>query len=230
MSQNFVINRYSELVSTNDFALELIKNNQAIQNQVIVADVQTGGKGRLGRNWVSPAGNLYFSIILKNPKNTDSSNLSFVAAVAFGESLNSKNIKYKWPNDILLEEKKIAGILLEKDRDFVVIGVGVNLISNPDKTNYPASNLQDCGVICKKDDLLKQFLDNFSDLYQKWQDFGFTPIRNSWLAKAWNIDKEINVNLASKSAKGIFKDLDQSGNLILNVNNQDLSIASGEIF
>jgi BirA family biotin operon repressor/biotin-[acetyl-CoA-carboxylase] ligase len=227
---NFTINHYSELASTNDSALELIKNSQAAQNQVILADLQTGGKGRLGRNWVSPKGNLYFSLILKAHKNLENSNLSFVAASALGEALNLENVNYKWPNDILLSEQKIAGILLEKDGDFIVLGIGVNLISNPDQTNYPASNLKDSGIVLEKIDLLKNFLDKFVILQQKWLDFGFLPIRNLWLAKAFNLEKEINVNLPNQSLKGVFKDLDQNGNLILNVNNQNLSIASGEIF
>ncbi|MFT6105934.1 MAG: BirA family biotin operon repressor/biotin-[acetyl-CoA-carboxylase] ligase [Rickettsiales bacterium] len=228
--QKFIIDHHSEISSTNDFALELIKNNQAISNQVILSDAQNGGKGRLGRSWISPQGNLYFSIILKIPEGIDFSNLSFVAAVALGEAINLKKINYKWPNDILLEGKKIAGILLEKDGDFLVIGIGVNLISNPTKTNYPAGNLKDLGIDLEKTDLLKSFLDQFSNLQQKWHSFGFSPIRNLWLLRAWNVGKEINANLQNESIKGIFKDLDQNGNLILNVDNQDLIISSGEIF
>jgi BirA family biotin operon repressor/biotin-[acetyl-CoA-carboxylase] ligase len=174
-------------------------------------------------------GNLYFSLILKTPKNIDFSNLSFLVAVALGEALNLKEINYKWPNDILLSGKKIAGILLEKDGDFIVVGVGVNLISNPDKTNYPAGNLKDLGINLEKINLLKSFLDQFKNLQQEWHDFGFLPIRNLWLEKAFHIGKEINVNLPDNSLKGIFKNLDKDGNLVLTVNNEEILISSGEI-
>lgn len=232
--QNFTINHYDQISSTNDLALELIRNNQIQENQVIICNSQTSGKGRIGRNWVSPNGNLYFSLILKTPQNINSSNLSFLAAVALGEALNLDQINYKWPNDILLQGKKIAGILIEKDANFIVLGVGVNLISNPEQTNYPSVNLKDCGINLEKIDLLKSFLDKFSNLNQEWLNFGFAPIRNLWLKKAFNLGKKINIRLkdgsSQKCPSGIFLDLDQDGNLVLNVEGQNILISSGEIF
>lgn len=228
--QNFLINHYAELASTNDLALELIKNNQAMSNQVILADFQTKGKGRIGRNWVSPKGNLYFSVILKLPNLENSAQLSFVAACALGEALNRQEINYKWPNDLLFNGKKIAGILLEKDADFVVIGIGVNLVSHPENTNYPATNLKECGLDFDAVKLLKDFLDQLAILKQKWQDFGFKPIRNLWIEKAFNLGKEIKVSSLAKSPTGIFVNLDDDGNLILQANGEEILISSGEIF
>jgi len=235
--KNFVIKHFNQVESTNSLAWELAKSHQIDHNQIILADIQTGGKGRMGRSWASPVGNLYFSLLLKPQKSIDiSSQISFVAAVAMGLAIaefaqNTAQINYKWPNDILIAGKKIAGILLQSDEGFVVLGVGVNINSHPKNTSYPATNLQNEGFVMKnKEDLLNKFLDNFADLYQKWQDFGFEPIRNLWLKQAFNLNKEITANLANESLKGVFKDLDKNGNLILEYQKQTKIISSAEIF
>ena len=235
--KNFTISHLEQVESTNSLALNLIKSYQINHNHIILADYQTGGKGRMGRNWVSPIGNLYFSLSLKPQKSIAiNSQLSFLAAVAMGLALSelSKNqleINYKWPNDILLSGKKVAGILLESDMDFLVLGIGVNIKSHPEQTTYPACNLDEQGFeAVDKINLLEKFLDNFSDLYQKWLDFGFVPIRNLWLEKAFNLNQEITVNLPNQSLRGTFKNLDEQGNLILEVNGKTQLIASGEVF
>jgi BirA family transcriptional regulator, biotin operon repressor / biotin---[acetyl-CoA-carboxylase] ligase len=235
--KNFTIKNFNQVESTNSLAWELAKSHQIDHNQIILANSQTGGKGRMGRSWASPSGNLYFSLLLKPQKPiVTSSQLSFVAAVSMGLAIaefsqNDAQINYKWPNDILISGKKIAGILLQSDEGFVVLGVGVNINSHPKNTNYPATNLQDEGVVVKnKEALLNKFLDNFADLYQKWQDFGFEPIRNLWLKQAFNLNKEITANLVGESLKGIFKDLDKNGNLVLEYQKQVKIISSAEIF
>lgn len=233
--QNFIINHYQELESTNSLALQMIKNNSIHHNQIILADLQNSGRGRMGRNWASPQGNLYFSLVLKSQKSINQiSQISFLAAVSAGLAIaefgDEKKINYKWPNDILIDGKKTVGILLEKDADFVVVGIGVNINSHPEQTSYPAYNLENSGFVVDKETLLKKFLDHFSDLYQKWQNFGFVPIRNLWLSKAYNLGKEINVNLPNESLKGVFKNLDADGNLILQIGDKARIIASGEVF
>lgn len=234
--QDFIINHYQELESTNCLALQLIKNNSINHNQIILADLQTAGKGRMGKNWASPEGNLYFSLILKPQKPINiSAQLSFLSAVAMGLTLAKfgaeKKINYKWPNDILIDGKKVAGILLESDADFVVLGVGVNIKFYPENTTYPATSLhQEDFIISNKENLLKKFLENFSNLYQKWLNFGFAPIRNLWLAEAFNLGKEIKVNLPGKSLSGVFKDVNKEGNLVLEIDGKVVLIGSGEVF
>lgn len=235
--KNFTINHLEQVESTNSLALSLVKSYQINHNHIILADSQTGGKGRMGRNWVSPIGNLYFSLVLKPNKSIAvNSQLSFLASIAMGLAIagfskNNQEINYKWPNDILLSSKKVAGILLESDADFLVLGIGVNIKSNPKQTTYPACNLDEQGFRpVDKINLLEKFLDNFSDLYQKWLGFGFMPIRNLWLEKAFNLNQEITVNLPSQSLRGIFKNLDEQGNLILEVSGKTQLIASGEVF
>lgn len=233
----FQIYHHPSLPSTNSFALEQIKNHQINHNHVIIADAQTGGKGRMGRNWVSPMGNLYFSLVLKSPKTiAQNGEISFIASVAVKDSLRefdvsgSSEIKLKWPNDILLNGKKVSGILLESDGEFIVVGVGININSNPDNTSYPATNLENEGFArIDKMELLNKFLNHFENLYQEWLSFGFLPIRNLWIKDAFNLNKQINVNLPNQSLTGIFKDLDKNGNLVLNADGQEILISSGEI-
>ena len=243
--KSFTIDSLEEVDSTNRLTFNLAKANKINHNYVIISKKQTAGKGRYGRTWESFNGNLYFSILLKpNNQNLDLvSTLSFVSAVAIGlsiEELKTKStpkISYKWPNDILINNNKTAGILLESDinqnqLNFVIIGIGVNIIGNPINTTYPATNLKQEGFLeISPENLLKKFLDNFSDLYEKWINFGFKPIRNLWLENAFNLNKEIAVNLANKKIKGLFKDLDGNGNLVLEIENKEtIIISSGEIF
>ncbi len=235
--KNFTIKHFEQVESTNSLALSLARTYQIDHNHIILTDSQTGGKGRMGRSWASPVGNLYFSLALKPQKSiATNSQLSFVAAVAMGLAIaefskDAKEINYKWPNDILLEGRKVAGILLESDADFVILGIGINIKSHPEQTSYPACNLDGQGFeITDKINLLEKFLDNFSNLYQKWLDFGFTPIRNLWLERAFNLNQEIAVNLPNQSLRGIFRNLDEQGNLLLEINNQIQLIASGEVF
>ena len=243
--KNFTINIHHQLESTNSFALELGKKNQIHHNHIILAKKQTAGKGRYGRVWESGEGNLYFSLFLKpqNKSAAEIANLSFVSAAAMqaaiGEFSPQKNLKIlgKWPNDILINDRKTAGILLESDAhqnqiNFVVIGIGVNLIDHPDNTIFPATSLSNEGFgTILPEDLLSKFLEKFENLYKNWQDFGFKPIRNLWLQNAYNLNKEISVNLANQKVQGIFKDLDESGNLVLEMHNGEIKmISSGEIF
>jgi BirA family biotin operon repressor/biotin-[acetyl-CoA-carboxylase] ligase len=196
----------------------------------------------MSRNWVSQIGNLYFSLVLKpNKPIALASQISFIAAVAVGLAVEKfalsakEKLSHKWPNDILFDGKKLAGILLESDEPqkmdgFVVLGIGININSHPTETSYPACNLAGQKIVIEdKINLLKEFLDNFASLYQKWLDFGFAPIRNLWLQKAFNLNKEISVNLPDKSLKGIFRDLDKEGNLVLEIDGKTILISSGEI-
>jgi BirA family biotin operon repressor/biotin-[acetyl-CoA-carboxylase] ligase len=238
------ISYYKEVSSTNSVAFQLAKSGEITNNHVIVAEKQSAGRGRYGKDWDSASGNLFLSLILKPEKPTNTiSQISFIAAIAMGETIsdlnntnNDVNLSYKWPNDILLNHKKVSGILLESDLcdqlvNFVVLGLGLNINSHPNDTNYPAINLKELDIdFPSRDFLIKEFLNNFTIFYQKWLDFGFLPIRNLWLEKAYKINQEININLSNKTLKGIFKDLDRDGNLVVSVDGKTQLISSGEIF
>lgn len=240
--KNFTIKSYDQLPSTNDLAFDLAVSGQISHNHVILAKTQTAGKGRFDRVWQSPLGNLYFSIVIRSDTQAaEIPLLSFVASVAMRIAIekcdgNRNSILHKWPNDILINQKKVCGILLKshllQDRsDFVVIGIGVNIDSHPENTIYPASNLKAEKITANPEILLKIFLDEFSDLYENWRHYGFKATRNLWLQNAFNLNKKITVNLPDKKLSGLFGDLDYNGNLILKLSNQEiLKISSGEIY
>lgn len=214
--KNFVIHQFDELESTNKTALELGSLGKISNREIILAKTQSAGRGRMDRRWISPEGNLYFSLLLK--PNVDLGKipqLSFVGIAAL--RLAIKNSLVKWPNDLLIEEKKVAGLLLESkisgtNCEFVVIGIGVNLVSNPSKTIFPASNLKDFGIENSPEEMLKSFLDEFEKLYQNWLDFGFAGIRQIWMQKAYRLNEEIKCG----DEFGTFLGIDDEGNLLLN--------------
>lgn len=234
---NFNIYHFDEINSTNVKAYEMANLGNLKDHEIILSDKQNQGRGRLDRSWVSPTGNLYFSLLLK-PKIAISKahELSFLAIAALFlaiEEILPKNTKInlKWPNDLLLDEKKAAGILLESkingaDLDFVVIGIGVNILSNPQNVLFSATNLKEFGVEISNIELLKKFLEKFEDLYQNYLEFGFKKARNIWLRKAFRFKEEVTVN---QNIKGIFENFDEEGNLILRVGSELRKITSGDV-
>ncbi len=238
--KNFTIHEFEELESTNKTAFELASLNKISDKEIILAKKQTGGKGRKDRSWESPEGNLYFSILLK-PKITIKkiSQISFVAATALKLTLQElltvncqpSTVKNKWPNDLLIDEKKCAGILLEskinqQDCEFVVLGIGVNLVSNPENTIFPATNLKNFNIEISAEKILEIFLNNFEKFYQNFLDFGFNNIRKIWLEGAYRLNQEIVVD---KKIRGIFRDFDEEGNLILEIENKLEKISVGDV-
>jgi BirA family biotin operon repressor/biotin-[acetyl-CoA-carboxylase] ligase len=260
---DFIIHEFDELESTNLQALNLARNKQIFEKEIIVAGAQTKGRGRMERSWQSPKGNLYFSLVLQ-PKVelVKISQISFIAAVAlrkalegifqysFDEKMNlvdanisaelqtppslmrsglSQKVQNKWPNDILVNGKKIGGILIENDANLVVLGVGVNVLSNPQNTIFPAANLAEFGVELLPQKLLEKFLDEFEIFYKNWLDFGFVGVRNSWLQGAFRLGEEIKVNLGKKVLVGGFEDLDLEGNLVVRVGGEVVKVFYGDV-
>ena len=238
--KNFTIHQYDELESTNKLAFELANNGQLQENEIILADSQTRGKGRLNRDWVSPKGNLSFSLILKPQINkSQTHHLSFIAICALRQTIEeiSQNsdlkIENKWPNDLIINNKKLAGILLESkigsSLEFCILGIGLNINSNPKNTIFPAGNLNDLNILAKKDEILEIFLNNFQKLYQNYQNFGFKTIRTLWLQKAYKLNQEITVNLGQERLTGIFRNLDNEGNLELEIDQKLQKITTADI-
>ena len=242
--KNYLIHQFDEVESTNDLAFSLAENKQIFANQIIVSNKQNKGRGRLNRNWESPIGNLYFSLTLQ-PKIAieKTSQISFVAVcalqIAVEKIFQQQNIvvkiQNKWPNDLLIDQKKVAGILLEskisnKICDFVILGIGVNINSNPTQTLFPSTNIKKffCEISASK--MLEFFLEEFEDLYENWLNFGFKNIRNLWHKNAYNLNSQIRINLGNSYAEGIFQEIDEEGNLVIkNHNNETKKISFGDV-
>ena len=232
--------------STNDEAKTLARQGAA-GGTLVWADEQTAGRGRRGRAWLSPPGNLYFSLV-QRPDGTpaEAAQLGFVSALGLGEALleltgRALRLSYKWPNDLLVDGRKLAGILLESETgtgegvDFVVIGAGTNLASKPDSVEFPATSLAERGFGDVTPALLLQtFVRHFADWAQRWRSEGFGPVRAAWLARASGVGEDIRVRLERSTLTGRFHDLDQDGALLLDAPPEQgggrRRIAAGEVF
>ncbi len=236
------LRHHGTLRSTNDEAKALARAGEPA-GTVVWADAQTAGRGRRGRTWVSPRGNLYCTLILR-PRGAPAviAQLGFAAALAVGETLvpslgDADALRYKWPNDVLVNGRKIAGILLESETsapeavDFVVVGIGVNLASAPPATEYPATSLAaERAAPLAPGRVLEMLVRYFDDWYRRWCDAGFAPVRAAWLARAGGLGEDVRVRLERVTHEGRFLDLDAEGALILEQPAGTRRIAAGEVF
>ncbi len=231
--------RFKSLDSTNDMA-KRIADNGIGHGTIIIADSQTNGRGRKGKKWISESGNLYMSAILEPDINMAiSPQLSFVTSLAIRDvlkkHLSKQNIELKWPNDVLIDRKKISGILIESyiknNKQYIIIGIGVNVNSFPMDIDYPAISLYEYDVKnLKPAELASDIVDSFFIWYDRWLESGFAPIRESWLKNTTNLGKKIEVTLRGESVQGKFSDMGIDGSLILELEDGSFeSIQSGEI-
>jgi len=224
--------------STNDHAKSLAKNGYP-HGTIVRARAQTAGKGRHGNTWVSFDGNLYMSLVLRPDMNAAlTGQLSFLAAVSLaevlGEILPKENkIDLKWPNDVLLNGKKVAGILLETETNgvrpvnWVVIGLGLNVVGAPEG----AVCLKHLGVETTADDMLEKIANRMVALYGIWKAKGFAPIQQSWMQFACRLGETINVRMSQETLSGKFLGIDSSGALLLEMEDgSKKQIASGEVY
>jgi BirA family transcriptional regulator, biotin operon repressor / biotin---[acetyl-CoA-carboxylase] ligase len=205
----------------------------------IVAREQGLGRGRHGRNWKSPAGNLHLTVVFPAPcALRDQPKLGFVAGVALWTTAKAllpaeTSVALKWPNDLLLAGAKVAGLLVEGlgNGAAVAIGIGVNIVEHPDNTPYPADHLQSFSPNLTAEDLLQKLslalkseLDCFSD------GSGFPLIRQRWLAAAAHLNQTIHIRSTDSQVQGVFKDIDADGRLLLETANGMVRIDAGDVF
>ena len=234
--------KHARIASTNEEARRLGRAGEPAR-RVVWANEQTAGRGRRGRPWASPPGNLYLSLLLRPdcPAGT-AAQLSFVAGVALADGLagilpEAAAISCKWPNDILLGGRKIAGILLESEiaengrLAFLIVGVGVNLLSSPKDAEFPATSLAEAGAPpVAPARLLERFLADFDAWERRWREDGFAPVRAAWLARASFLGEQVQVRLDTAGFCGRFLDIDAEGALLLEAAGERRRIAAGAVF
>jgi BirA family biotin operon repressor/biotin-[acetyl-CoA-carboxylase] ligase len=219
------IARLERVGSTNDEARALALAGDA-GRLWIVADEQTHGRGRKGRFWSSPPGNLYASALIVDPcPPALAAQLGFVAGVALAqavEDLGGVEFALKWPNDLLWRGAKVAGLLAESltttDKRFAcVVGVGVNCRSAPEGLAYPVASLaQALGREIGPDALFLRLATRFHEALGLWErGTGFSDIRALWLAVAAGIGDPIRVSDPRGAREGLFDGLDAGGRLML---------------
>jgi BirA family transcriptional regulator, biotin operon repressor / biotin---[acetyl-CoA-carboxylase] ligase len=227
--------------STNSDARKLATDG-ACEGTLVWAKSQGAGRGRRGRDWVSPPGNLYASLVLRPQcAPATAAQISFVAALAIRSAVanllpDGADVQLKWPNDVLVDRKKVAGILLEShlvsggQLDWLVVGTGVNIASHPDNVERPATSLQALGSEAQIAGVLKAYADAMQSWYQCWQAEGFGPVRTAWLANAWGQGGPVEVRLGKETFHGIFEDLDDTGALIVSTGDGNRLVSAGDVF
>jgi BirA family biotin operon repressor/biotin-[acetyl-CoA-carboxylase] ligase len=223
--------------STNEEALKLGRAGERAPLWV-VAKHQTAGRGRRGRTWVSEPGNLYASLLLVDPSPPDRfPELSFVAALALHDAVTGRipglagRVVLKWPNDLLIDRNKFAGILVEGEGTTVVIGIGVNCVHHPDGTEYPATDLAAAGLRATPESLFGPLSAAIVARLAQWdRGAGFAAIRNDWLSRAAGLGKPVRVKTADGELAGQFDGIDGSGRLVLRRADGTMqAIAAGDV-
>lgn len=203
---NYKLISFDKIPSTQTYALNMIADGRARARTVIMAEAQSAGRGRYKRTWVSHHGNLYVSFIFdaeeRDPR------LSYVVAVAIAETLISFGIKptIKWPNDILIDGKKVCGVLIEYSGRFVVVGIGINIKSNPTVENYQTTKLDNYADV-QKSELLNRLMRNMD----KWMRAEFSAVRARWMELAAALNKVVKYRGENVELIGI----NENGALIL---------------
>jgi BirA family biotin operon repressor/biotin-[acetyl-CoA-carboxylase] ligase len=231
----YSLRHFADIDSTNDEAKREAAAG-ADAGLVVWADRQSAGRGRQGRAWQSPPGNLYCSILLRPQRPAfDVAQLSFAAALAACDALAPWQPRCKWPNDVLIDGRKVAGILLETEAvgtnvAWLVVGIGVNLVDHPAATETPATSLAAHGGTMTPAAMLAGWCRQFDAWHRTWQARGFAPLRDAWLAHAHGLGGEIRVRYAQTETRGRFVDLDASGALVLENAEGRRHISAGAVF
>ena len=227
-----------EIDSTNAEVLRQAEHGEE-EGLALRADVQTAGRSRRGRVWFSPKGNLYLSI-LADALPATSGQVGFAAALALCEAVEAMgghdvpNLRCKWPNDLMLDDAKVAGLLLEAvpDKDQVVIGFGVNLVpTEVDNALYPVGALTCMGDAIDLDTLATHICQALQSWLGTWRTVGFAPLRRAWLDRAHGLHQPIVVQLPTESLEGTFDGLADDGALMLDQGGRTARIIpAGDVF
>jgi BirA family biotin operon repressor/biotin-[acetyl-CoA-carboxylase] ligase len=230
--------------STQSLALRLAEKGEA-SGLVVIAEQQTAGRGRLKRKWVSPKGGLWLSVILRPAITiTMSTMLPFAAALAVCDAIRESakaDAKLKWPNDVMISGKKVAGILLdmsaEADRiNYVVIGIGIN--ANNDASKLKIDRLAKPDISSIKDSTGKEVnrLELAASLLSKLEiycsvleKYGPDPIIREWKSRSDMLGKKITVVQQGRTLSGIASDIKEDGSLVLKHKRKEINVVAGDI-
>jgi BirA family biotin operon repressor/biotin-[acetyl-CoA-carboxylase] ligase len=235
----YTVRQVDETTSTN-LDVRAAAEKGAPEGLVLQAKRQKAGRGRQGRVWESPEGNLYLSILLRPDCTVREAGVySFVAALAVFDTVKavapSLEVEIKWPNDVLVGGRKICGILLESnltsDRkvDWLVVGVGINVSKHPDAALVHATSLTAEGFPVDVEAVLRLFLVHFDAWRLTYATQGFAPIRTAWRARSRT--GRVTARLANDVVEGDFVALDEDGHLLLRLaDGTEKAIAAGDVF
>jgi BirA family transcriptional regulator, biotin operon repressor / biotin---[acetyl-CoA-carboxylase] ligase len=235
--------------STNDDALRAAREGDP-GRLWIVAREQRAGRGRHGRLWTSPPGNLYATLLLLDPCDAAlAPQLGFVAGLALYEAVETvtgigvPRLGLKWPNDLILDGAKVSGLLLEAHRIgsagtlAVVIGFGLNVASAPADVPYRATSLKDAGAVTTVDAVFPVLAAAFATIFAAWSDQartngpdGFAMLRRRWLDRAAGLGTQVTLRLPTGERSGVFEGLDRTGRLQLRTNAGVELVDAGDLY
>ena len=219
MALNWRISHVETIDSTMNWARNRVLAG-APDGTVIIADSQSGGRGRRGNEWQSPVGNLYMTFIVK-PDEEQMRALPFLCALALHRAMNHEQVKLKWPNDILFQGRKLGGILIEREGNAALCGLGVNVTYAPDG----GAKKEEFASAIKPSLLVRHILQAFTPLYEdpgNWQ--------LNWMDRAAFLQETITFSHGDKKLCGVFEGIDDNGHALIRDEDGNLkSYASGEV-
>ena len=225
-----------ETGSTNADVLALAKDG-AQEGTWLRAERQTGGRGRMGRNWKSPVGNLHCSTLVRlRAGDSPATGLALVAAVAAQEALSGfapqADLRVKWPNDVMAANAKLCGMLLERGGDAIVVGIGVNVAEAPDVAGRTVTSLRALGSAADAAAVFEALITSFALWLDRWRTYGLAPVRNRWIDVAHPAGTPLRASLPDGTAvEGRFETLGEDGALILRLaNGAAHAIHAGDVF
>jgi len=239
-SSGYRLEAHDTVTSTNALALERAHDGDQ-GNLWIVSKHQTRGRGRRGRLWDTPSGNLAATtLVVGNVAPAVAATLGFVAGLSLSDALIATagdfRFELKWPNDVLAEGAKLSGILLESTiiadgRLAVAVGVGVNVVAHPSDLPYPATSLAALGCKIDAEGLLLALSDAWIDNMRLWDEGrGLTRIRERWLTRAAGLGTRVSIRVDGRVASGIFETIDDACRFVIREDdNSLLHIAAGDV-
>ena len=237
---------FEEIDSTQNFAQQIALDKKE-DGTIIIAERQTAGRGRLERKWTSPKGGIWFSVIIHPKFDVSTSTLVPIAgAVALSKSIKSildVDVSVKWPNDITMDGKKVAGMLVDasiqaNNIDYLILGIGINFDIDSKKLEKRLSkspNFYGVNSLRKKDDttppksLLKEFLVQFEKSLSQLNKGEKSKIVKEWMKRTKNLNKKIIINTSEGKVSGTFQGIDIDGALKLKTSNGMKKIFVGDV-
>lgn len=253
-SEGFRLEAHDSVGSTNALALDHARAGDPGRLWV-VSKKQESGRGRRGRVWATPEGNLAATLlVLTGGELRLAATLGFVAGLALADALDAvvpkgriaigldgasqgqNRFELKWPNDVLASGAKLAGILLESavldgGRFAVAVGIGVNIVAHPLDLPYPATSLHALGAACDAETLFLALSDAWSENARLWDEGrGLAAIRRRWLARAAGLGGEVAVRIDGNVVRGVFETIDEDCRFVIRDDDGSvLTIAAGDV-
>ena len=243
-----LLSKIEDILSFNNFQLihmesvestmTSIKKFIGTQNICMLADEQTSGIGRRGNEWISPEGNIYASFLIKYDLSIENhflfSALMANSIIKFLNKYIHKNINIKWPNDIIINKKKIAGIMTEvvehNNIKYIIIGAGINILNSPKVTEYKTCCLNDYKASLNFENVLINFFESYFDQYEMMINKKYNQIFNLFKNQMSHIGSRINILFPNGDVKEVLlKNLNYDGSLNVEEGDTELNIFSGRI-